>query len=210
MEPETFTAYIYQIYDHWEGLRYVGSTTKSVNHRLKGHEMAYTQYKRLGTKFMTSFNVLCNGDYDISILERVEVKSLKELRKIEGKYIAAIDCVNLRVAGQTTKEYYTANKQALMMTKKAHYEANKEAVKQQRRVYYKANHDKLLEKAKAYRDLNKDAIAIKYKVYHEANKHIKAAQQSKKMTCECGSIFRQGEKARHFRSQKHIEYLNSL
>jgi hypothetical protein len=44
MDNETFTAYIYQIYDHWGGLRYIGSTTKSIKQRLKGHESKYKSY----------------------------------------------------------------------------------------------------------------------------------------------------------------------
>lgn len=93
-DNEIFTAYIYQIYDHWDGLRYVESTTKSPKQRLNGHEYQYNYYKQGKTNFVTSFKVLCNGDYDISTLETVGVKSVKELRNIEGKYIRAINCVN--------------------------------------------------------------------------------------------------------------------
>lgn len=71
MEPETFTGYIYQIYDHWDGLRYIGSTTKNIHERLKGHERHYKCHI-LGTLkcIYSSFKVLKNGDYDISLLEK--------------------------------------------------------------------------------------------------------------------------------------------
>mmetsp|Transcript_43428 Transcript_43428/g.55772 ORF Transcript_43428/g.55772 Transcript_43428/m.55772 type:complete len:102 (-) Transcript_43428:126-431(-) len=94
MENETFTAYIYSIYDHCDGLRYIGSTTKTPQQRLKGHERAYKAYTQGSNKFVTSFHVLCNGDYDISIVETVEVSSIKELRQIEGRHIKAFNCVN--------------------------------------------------------------------------------------------------------------------
>jgi len=35
------------------------------------------------------------------------------------------------------------------------------------------------------------------------------AYREKKLTCDCGSIFRNGDKVRHERSKKHIDYLNT-
>jgi hypothetical protein len=82
-------------------LRYIGSTTKTPQQRLKGHEQSYRQYKRGKYPFITSFKVLCNGDYDISIVETVEVSSIKELRQIEGRHIKAFNSMkkyNVNVA----------------------------------------------------------------------------------------------------------------
>lgn len=110
MEQELFTAHIYQIYCHWTGLKYIGSTTKNVKQRLRSHEYAYKYYKKGKTNYITSFDVLENGDYDISILETVNVDSLKELRRIEGSYIKLLKCVNKLVAGQTHSQYVELNK----------------------------------------------------------------------------------------------------
>mmetsp|Transcript_32654 Transcript_32654/g.38306 ORF Transcript_32654/g.38306 Transcript_32654/m.38306 type:complete len:143 (-) Transcript_32654:18-446(-) len=105
IDNETFIARIYSIYDHWNGLRYIGSTIKTPQQRLKQHEYTYEAYKHGKYHFVTSFKVLCSGDYDISILETVEVSSLGALRQIEGKYIQTMDCVNKRIEDRTIKQY---------------------------------------------------------------------------------------------------------
>ena len=47
------------------------------------------------------------------------------------------------------------------------------------------------------------------KQYHENNKHKTKAKNSQKYSCECGSVFRYGEKARHQKSKKHQDFINS-
>jgi hypothetical protein len=130
MDNETFTAYIYQIYDHWDGLKYIGSTTKSIKQRLKQHECKYKSYKQCTSNvYTTSYKVLCNGDYDISTLETVQIKSVKELRTIEGKSIQAINCVNRNVAGRTDKQYRCDNKKKINEAHKIYCEQNAEQIK---------------------------------------------------------------------------------
>ena len=173
MDNETFTAYIYQIYDHLDGLRYIGSTIKDIKQRLKQHESDYRKYKRGTYHFVTSFNILCNRDYDISILETVEVDSVRELRKIEGKYIQIIDCVNKHVAGREINESYK-------LSNKRYRERNK---------HTKHNYDML------YREANKELIRVKKNAKHK---------------CDCGGKYTNGVKARHMKSQKHLQYMKSL
>lgn len=123
---ETFTAHIYKIYCHWTGLNYIGSTTKPVKQRLKSHEYAYKYYKLGKTNYISSFDVLKNGDYDISILESVEVESINELRKIEGAYIRLLKCVNKHVAGQTHLQYVEANKEKIKIGAQKYRDINRD------------------------------------------------------------------------------------
>lgn len=58
--------------------------------------------------------------------------------------------------------------------------------------YYQVNKEKIKEKTKAYQEANKDKINEKYR---------------EKIICECGIQYSYGDKARHFKSKRHIDYL---
>lgn len=89
-----------------------------------------------------------------------------------------------------------------------------------RAEYYIENKDKILENIKEYRNRNKDKIkkkrennkeiiSVQKKQYYNINKDkIKEYYQINKYTCECGSICRLDSKTKHFKSLKHINYLN--
>jgi hypothetical protein len=53
-----------------------------------------------------------------------------------------------------------------------------------------------------------DFIHAKAKEYYETNKEEILEKLSKKNTCECGSIIRYDGKARHLKTQKHIDFNN--
>ena len=61
--------------------------------------------------------------------------------------------------------------------------------------HYHDNKGELLEKQKQYRKNNKEKISEKRKV---------------KISCNCGSVFRKSDKARHCQSLKHQNYINSI
>lgn len=60
--------------------------------------------------------------------------------------------------------------------------------------HYLKHHDKIREQANLYRNSNKEEISEKKK---------------EKMTCDCGSTFRREDFARHKRTQKHQNYVNT-
>ena len=66
---------------------------------------------------------------------------------------------------------------------------NKDVRKEKKLKNREKNKDKISEQTKKYRELNKDIINAPY-------------------TCECGSVFVVCKKSRHFKSKKHINYLN--
>jgi hypothetical protein len=63
---------------------------------------------------------------------------------------------------------------------------------------------------KEYRDDNKEILIEIKKKYYEENKKAILLKMSLKYTCECGTISRSSDKARHNKTKKHINYLNSL
>lgn len=193
MEQETFTAFIYSLYDHLDGLCYIGSTTKSIEWRLKKHESKYKCYVN-GTysKFLSPFKILRNGDYDISLLKQVEVSSIQKLREIEGDFIKKTDCVNKLVAGQTRKQYRDRNKENIKNKGKIYYEQNSESIKNKQKLYY---------------EQNSEVIKEKQRQYEQRNKERTKQRKTTKITCVCGSTICKGDKAKHERTKKHINFI---
>ena len=75
-----------------------------------------------------------------------------------------------------------------------YYQATKEQRKEYSQEYYQANKEQRQEYNQEYQRANKDKIT---------------AQRSQKIECPCGSIVCRGDIAKHKRSKKHTEYLNS-
>ena len=212
---------IYEIICWTTGLRYVGQTTKSLKQRLIQHKSSFrTKPYKLSSTF-----VLEHGNYEIYELEKVEDGS--KLREREYYHIQNNECVNY-CDGRSfdikeyKKKYNEANKEAISERKKEYHEANKEVILEKMKEYYKANKEALLEKAKEYHEANREDILERKKEYHEANKEVileKAKEYreankeaisergKEKYTCECGSTLRKSDKARHERTQIHLDWL---
>ena len=61
-------------------------------------------------------------------------------------------------------------------------------------------------RSKKHREENKD----EYKQYYEENKERIKQYNRQPYTCECGSVFNMGDRARHFKSKKHILYCDTI
>ena len=84
----------------------------------------------------------------------------------------------------------TLNSSIPTRTMKEWAESNKEKIAEQKKLYREANKEKILEQKKEYRDANKEKIKEKF-------------------NCECGGKFTLGSKARHMKTKKHQDYINS-
>ena len=155
-----FTAHIYLLlhkkckgevsleYEHY------GGSTTNWKERDRHHKQDCTDPNRKNYNLKVYQYIREHGGYDdweMVLVETIEVESKQELRKIEAYWIIFTGAsLNRRVPGRTRKEW---------------------------------------------RKQNKEKIAEKKK---------------EKFTCECGSRLRWEDKARHYRSQKHQNYLNAL
>ena len=116
---------IYKIVCNITGEVYIGSTTKTLNERLRTHEYDYTHFLRGSSNFVSSFNIIERGDYRIELIEECEVESKDELRRIEGQYQRDFDCVNKQIAGRTEEEYREDHKRKIKDYHKQYYEEHK-------------------------------------------------------------------------------------
>ena len=114
---------IYKIVDNTNDNIYIGSTTKLLCQRLAGHRTNYELYKNKGLKYITSFKILENGDYDIVLLLNYPCNSKEELHAKERYYIETLSCVNKNIPGRSIKERM-----------KLYYADNKEEISEKRRI----------------------------------------------------------------------------
>ena len=207
--PDYQNSKIYRIVCNITGKQYIGSTRQSLSKRLAKHRC---DFKR--GICITSREIIENGNYDIILVENYSCNNKDELHKRERYFIEILDCVNKVIPGRTMKEYRQDNKDIINEKKKQYYENNKEHFKQ----YYENNKDVLNEKSKQHYENNKEHIREKskqyrednkeyFKQYYENNKDVLIEKGKQTITCECGSVVRKYTINRHYKSKKHIKYL---
>ena len=125
-------AKIYKLVCNVTGLVYVGSTCQKLSVRLGGHVANYRRYLNSKVRFMTSFKILENDDYDMVLIEAFPCLNKDELHRKEREYIESIPCVNKFIPGRTNKEsckqYRSLNRQKILEYKKQYRLANKEKI----------------------------------------------------------------------------------
>jgi len=107
---------------------YVGSTTKTLEERLRSHLYNYNNEKQ---NYCSSYEVL-KDEHEIELLYEGEFETIRDLHKMEGDYIRNIECVNIIIVGRSRKE--------------SNY------------IYRNNNIEKSLEYGRKYREDNKDYL----------------------------------------------------
>ena len=102
---------------------YIGSTYKTLQQRLKAHEIKFKSFKAGKYNFVTVFKILENNNYNIELIELYPCESKKDLEFREGQIIKQfrndkLNIVNRCVVGQTKAEYRQKNKAELNEKKK--------------------------------------------------------------------------------------------
>jgi hypothetical protein len=125
---------IYRIDCLTTGNVYIGSTKeKTLSLRLSKHKASF-KYWNSGKGFhQSSFEVLKNDNYKITLIELFPCNTKDELTSREGYFIRNTDCVNKQVPHRTEKEYYQENKERILERDKEYRNNNKEKVKERQR-----------------------------------------------------------------------------
>ena len=230
---------IYRIICNVTGKQYIGSTTRPLSERLNGHKKDLNKFLKGNKKGngCTSFEILNGGNYNIILIENVECKSKEELLSRERYYIESMTCVNKIIPLRTDIEYRNDNKDKIQLYHKTYYENNKEKYLNQQALYRLNNSDKIKQRIKnnkenislrrkIYHENNRDKIINYLKENYQKNKEKRQNQRKEyyqkhksdilqklkcnKFECECGSKITMQCKNRHFKSKKHLAYLESL
>jgi vacuolar-type H+-ATPase subunit H len=170
---------IYRIISPSADGMYIGSTIRPLNQRLQDHKLHYKRYLNGKYHYVTSFELVKYDDCKIELICDYHCNSKKELCEKEGEIQREMDCINKNIAGRTKKEWCDENRDEMLKQRKKHYEDNK---------------DEILKYQKKHYEDNKDEIS---------------KRRSVKITCECGAIIRNDGKLQHYKTNKHIKFVES-
>ena len=204
---------IYQIVDVGFNKCYIGSTCEGLKRRMARHREHYKAHvngcSRKHERSMMLFDEFGIDNCKILLIKDFPCSSRAELEREEGREIQNnIDkCVNKNVVGRTRQEYYNDNHERLLQNKKEHRLNNIEQYKEKDKKYSENNKEKISERRKKQYEQNKEEINGKNRANYQKNKDKYLAQQKQPYHCKCGAICVWNVKARHFRTQKHQDWL---
>tara|TARA_R110000787_G_C13381866_1_gene441872 strand:+ start:449 stop:940 length:492 start_codon:yes stop_codon:yes gene_type:complete len=121
--PDYKNAKIYKLWSPEGDDIYIGSTTKYLSTRKAQHKYKYDK-NTITCKSSILYEKY--NDVRIELLECFPCENKDELNKKENEYIRNNNCVNKRIEGRTTKEWYEDNKESHKLWKKNYYEENKQ------------------------------------------------------------------------------------
>ena len=175
---------------------YIGSTTKEyLCQRMTSHRSDYKRWKdgKRKDRIMAFdlFDKYGIENCNILILEYVNANTKDELLAREKYYVNSMLCINKYSPLRTEDERIAQ----LSVLKKKNYEENRER--------YNENN-------KIYRLANKTNITALKKIYYEENKEKLLSKTKERYSCVCGSICGIYDKQKHFRSKKHIKFINII
>jgi hypothetical protein len=175
---------------------YVGSTT-DMRRRKNQHKTTCNNETSKFYNFKVNQFIRNNGgwdNWDMIEVEKYNAIDGNDAKKRERYYIETLKAtLNVIIPTRTYKEWCEENKEIINKKQKEYNEKNKESIREQRKEYHKNNKEKLLEYKKEYRKENKEILLEK---------------QKEKITCECGSLIRKNDLAKHKKTKKHINYDN--
>jgi len=129
---------------------YIGSTTRSLCQRLAEHVSDYKRYINNKYHYVSSFQIIQSGNYQIELIESFPCTSKEMLHTREGYFIRRTVCINKCIAGRCQKDYHVDNADRIHQYK------------------------------------------------------------NQKNVCPCGGKFTISHKAKHYKTIKHVKYINYL
>ena len=126
-------------------------------------------------------------NFYIELVEEYKCENVEQLRKREGEIIQEKGTLNERIAGRDFKAY-----------QKEYCQNNRDKINTRRNERRKENIEQTREEYKKWGALYRERHPEKIKARHTT-----------KVDCKCGGKYTLSHKAEHFRSQRHINYLNN-
>ena len=173
---------------------YIGSTTnfsrRKTRHKQVCNDINIKDYNSKVYQFIRN-----NGgwnNWDMILIAKLNCNDKLELRKKEREYMEEYKpSLNMVIAQQDEKE-------------------RKEYHKEYSKKYFETNKEEILDKAKEYYKTNKEEISIRKKKWYETKKEDINEKKKVKVSCECGAIVRKAEITKHYKTKKHINFINTI
>ena len=214
---------IYKIYCDDCDFIYVGST-KNFTRRKQEHKMNCNKTDKSNVKVYKTINeyggwnnwkMICIEECDETIITTRQAQQKEEEWRLKLK--ALLNSYRAYIPQEKKSEYYklqrkeyrAENNDKIKEKKLEYYENNKEEIREKQQEYRNDNRDKINEQKREHYHQNKEELLEKVKKYREENKDIISEKKKLKVKCNCGVIFRKEDKARHFRSVFHQNYISS-
>ena len=122
--------------------KYIGT---EIITKIGGHRKTYNSYLKGQYRYVSSFEILPNGYYNIILIQSYPCNSKDQLISRERYHIELNDCVN-KLIGRTKKEYYYDNKERISEYKKEYYNDNKDQILEYKKEHYNDNREQMLKK----------------------------------------------------------------
>ena len=181
---------VYKFVNNVDEEIYVGSTCNPLHKRKWGHKTKSKQYPNYPV--YQHLNRIGWDNVEIVLIENVECKTKNELHRRERYWIDILKpSLNKVVPLRTKQEYY----QSPSVKERIHTYRQMPDVKKKSCEMSKRNYHERGGKARAQEYMKGDTY-----------KNIKKVYRVKKIECECGSTFRNGDTSRHITSKKHKQY----
>ena len=106
---------IYQLTCNITGDVYFGSTTLTMNERIKSHRRGYARYKNGKPGKCQAYDIFDRDNFQFTVLEDLtnEGCDKEHLNKVEGWYIQNFECINKQIPKRTNKQYREDHKEYL-------------------------------------------------------------------------------------------------
>jgi len=147
----------------------------------------------------------CNNSREAEFEEDKVMREYKSCTSMNSQLAFTTPEESKQRRSEQKKEYREKNKDKIKTNNQKYRLENLDKIKTKNQKYRLENLDKIKKHDKEYRENNKDKIKQNY----EKNKDIYLEKAKQKITCECGSECRIYGKQKHFRSIKHLKYLES-
>jgi len=190
------TEVIYKIYCKDEKITdcYVGSTN-NFDKRCGEHIKYCNNEKSSKYNYKVYKYIRAHGGFDNFIIEEIIECDESNRYDCEVHYFLKLNSkLNSYWPRRSKKQYRIDNRERLNEENRQRYNDNREQILEQRKQYRIHNREKILERQKQYRINNSEQLS---------------EQQSTKIECECGVSYTYRNKARHYRSQKHLNYIST-
>lgn len=191
---------IYKLVCNVSGLQYIGSTTQPLHKRKYGHVASFNAWKNgKSQNYITCFQVIEAGEYDIVLLEKFVCTSKEELYARERFWIESSECVNRCIPSRTRAEYRKANAAKIAEYKKQYAVTNKQKIYEKKKKYREANAETIAAKKKIYQQQHRERLSLYLKEYHQTHRDY----LREKVRCECGVSVSRENIRRHQKTERH-------
>lgn len=167
--PDYSKAKIYKLVCNTTGMKYIGSTCRTLAQRLNQHR--FDHKRNFG---VSSAQIIEAGNYSIELIEEYPCETKEQLLLKERDHLQTLECINKCkrpiITIEEKKDYYNQHKDRMKTYQLQYYYANKAKISQQQKQYDATNKAR----KKEYYLRNKDTISEWGKEYYLKKKKQKA------------------------------------